>query len=66
MNRHLCTVLCTAVCSMALGAESRGAPPDTRAWKAGVASVVITPEKELWMAGYASRNRPAEGKETEL
>src|SRR5262249_49078249 len=54
MNRHLCSALCTAVCLTALAAEGRCAPPETRAWKAGVASVVITPEKELWMAGYAS------------
>lgn len=31
-------------------------------WRAGVASVVITPEKNIWMAGYASRKKPAEGK----
>ena len=30
-------------------------------WKAGVARVVITPEEPMWMAGYASRNRPSEG-----
>ncbi len=32
-----------------------------RGWKAGVASVVITPEESMWMAGYAARNRPSEG-----
>ncbi|QDT99052.1 neutral/alkaline non-lysosomal ceramidase N-terminal domain-containing protein [Gimesia aquarii] len=31
-------------------------------WKAGSASVVITPEKDLWMAGYGGRTAPAEGK----
>ncbi|WP_128548472.1 neutral/alkaline non-lysosomal ceramidase N-terminal domain-containing protein [Larkinella soli] len=31
-------------------------------WKAGVARVVITPEQPMWMAGYAARNHPAEGK----
>jgi hypothetical protein len=31
-------------------------------WKAGVASVVITPEKPMWMAGYAARKGPSEGK----
>ena len=36
------------------------------AYKAGVASVVITPEKPMWMAGYAARNKPSEGKATEL
>jgi hypothetical protein len=30
-------------------------------WKAGLAQVVITPQKPLWMAGYASRTRPSEG-----
>ena len=32
------------------------------AWKAGVATVVITPERSMWMAGYAARNKPSEGK----
>lgn len=31
-------------------------------WKAGTASVVITPEELMWMAGYAARDKPAEGK----
>src|SRR5690606_32472596 len=31
-------------------------------WKAGIAKVNITPEEPLWMAGFASRTRPAEGK----
>ena len=35
-------------------------------WSAGVAKAVITPEKPMWMAGYASRDHPAEGKLTEL
>lgn len=35
-------------------------------WKAGLASVVITPEEPMWMAGYASRNKPSEGKVHEL
>ncbi len=38
----------------------------TRTWKAGVARVSITPDHYMWMAGYASRNRPAEGKLTDL
>src|SRR5688572_27181096 len=36
------------------------------AWKAGVAKANITPEGLMWMAGYAARTRPAEGKATEL
>lgn len=31
-------------------------------WKAGVARVVVTPEQSMWMAGYASRTKPSEGK----
>ncbi|MFN9742403.1 MAG: neutral/alkaline non-lysosomal ceramidase N-terminal domain-containing protein [Acidobacteriota bacterium] len=30
--------------------------------KAGLATVVITPSKPVWMAGYAARTKPAEGK----
>ena len=35
-------------------------------FKAGVASDVITPEQSMWMAGYASRTKPSEGKASEL
>jgi Neutral/alkaline non-lysosomal ceramidase, N-terminal len=35
---------------------------DEYAWKAGVTSVAITPEESMWMAGYAARNKPSEGK----
>jgi len=34
---------------------------DQNVWKAGAASAVITPEGPIWMAGYASRNKPSEG-----
>ncbi len=34
--------------------------------KAGVASRVITPTEPMWMAGYGSRNHPAEGKVHDL
>ena len=35
-------------------------------WKAGVAKMVITPEKSMWMAGYGSRKRPSEGSQHDL
>ncbi|HEX5103881.1 MAG TPA: neutral/alkaline non-lysosomal ceramidase N-terminal domain-containing protein, partial [Pirellulaceae bacterium] len=35
-------------------------------WKAGVAKVNITPAESMWMAGYAARTKPAEGKMTDL
>lgn len=41
-----------------LGAES--------GWKAAVASEKITPESEMWMAGYASRTEPADGVDLDL
>jgi len=31
-------------------------------WKAGLAKADVTPSERLWMAGYASRDKPAEGK----
>ena len=47
--------------SVVVGAND--APP---AWKAGVATVVITPEQSMWMAGYAARTKPSEGKVHDL
>ncbi len=38
-----------------------GALSDT-GWKAGTAKVKITPAENLWLAGYAARTRPSEGK----
>ena len=35
-------------------------------WEAGVAKRKITPQDAVWMSGYASRDRPAEGTRTEL
>ena len=37
------------------------APAVGAEWKAGVATVKITPREPMWMSGYASRDRPAEG-----
>ncbi len=36
------------------------------AWKAGVGVTDITPEKPIWMAGYAARKHPSEGVEIPL
>ncbi|MEO2019894.1 MAG: neutral/alkaline non-lysosomal ceramidase N-terminal domain-containing protein [Fuerstiella sp.] len=40
--------------------------PDAQTWRAGAATVKITPERPLHMAGYASRKEPAEGTEQDL
>lgn len=59
-------------CLSALSLAQQPAPPKSVApyvaatWKAGAAAVVITPEKDLWLAGYAARKKPAEGKVQDL
>jgi neutral ceramidase len=45
-------------CAMADGQQEN--------WKAGLASAVITPEQPMWMAGYAARTKPSEGKVHDL
>jgi hypothetical protein len=35
-------------------------------WRAGAASVAITPAQPIWMAGYGGRNKPSEGKFQDL
>ena len=35
-------------------------------WRAGTASAVITPDEPYWLAGYAVRTRPGEGKISDL
>lgn len=42
------------------------ASPARAGWKVGIASQLITPEQPMWMSGYGSRDRPADGKLTEL
>lgn len=37
------------------------APAAETCWKVGQAQVKITPEKPMWLAGYAARTKPAEG-----
>jgi len=51
---------CTAVVLATL-LSCGSLPAAEPTWKVGVAQAKITPEKPLWLAGYAARNRPAEG-----
>ena len=41
-------------------------PARAQSWKAAAAKVNITPDQPMWMAGYAARTKPAEGKMTDL
>lgn len=48
-----------------------GVPSDSisfsvKGWEAGVARAIITPKGELWMAGYASRDKPTADKRHDL
>jgi len=56
------TLVCLAVAGSVVGSASE----PKGMWKAGVATVVTTPEYSMWMAGYAARNKPSEGKVHDL
>ncbi len=58
---RLLALLLLAVTTATAHAQERagGSPPAN--WQAGAASAVITPKSLMWMAGYASRTKPAEG-----
>jgi hypothetical protein len=59
------TVLGLLATLLGLAPAASAAPPGA-GWKAGVAVQVITPAEPMWMSGYASRDRPAEGKLQDL
>ena len=60
------TALLLGTVALSLSASPAAAEPKSANWKAGLAVQVITPDQPMWMAGYGSRNKPAEGKLTEL
>src|SRR5437660_5391192 len=62
MVRHIMFAVC-AVVTFGLTAISA---QETTTWQAGVAKTVITPREFIWMSGYASRTKPAEGKVHDL
>ena len=61
--------LCLAgilVHQIAIGPPCVWANEQQASFKAGVASAVITPEHSMWMAGYAGRDKPSQGKVHDL
>jgi neutral ceramidase len=64
MSRHIQVYLITLLFAASISAQpSKRAPATMKAgMKAGFAKIVITPEQNVWMAGYANRAKPAEGK----
>jgi hypothetical protein len=57
-RRAFCSAVGTAVLAVLLCNPQHAAE---QVWKVGTAKIDITPDKPLWMAGYAARTRPAEG-----
>ncbi|HEY3967481.1 MAG TPA: neutral/alkaline non-lysosomal ceramidase N-terminal domain-containing protein [Planctomycetaceae bacterium] len=54
-------ILVVAAAAGHAGTAAQGAD-----WQAGVAKVRITPDRPMWMSGYASRTHPADGTTIEL
>lgn len=46
--------------------DDKAAKDNVTGWKASAAAIEITPAEPMWMAGYASRTKPAEGKAQSL
>jgi len=67
-SRLLICLLAVAAAAFqsAVGPPCHAANKQQQSWKAGIASTVITPEKPMWMSGYAARNKPSEGKVHDL
>jgi hypothetical protein len=59
MPRPLALLLALALAAPALA-------DDPVPWKAGAARVAITPTDPIWMAGYAARTKPSQGKMHDL
>ena len=55
MNRKTFLYIITALLLLAESIHAAG-------WKAGIAKTVITPDENIWLAGYAGRDKPASGK----
>jgi hypothetical protein len=57
----LSMLMAIASCLLVIDHGRTVAAGEPTEWKAGAAAVKITPEKMMWMAGYAARKKPAEG-----
>ncbi len=52
----------TFICAIALLIALASTPAFSKPMKAGFAKTVITPDKPIWLSGYAARTKPSEGK----
>ncbi len=55
-------LLAVVFAAAAAASQTIACAAEPAGWKAGVATVVITPEHLMWMSGYSSRDHAAEGK----
>lgn len=62
MSRSAWQATLSLICAIFIAATASAA----ESWKAGAAKASITPDSPMWMAGYAARTKPSEGKMTEL
>jgi len=56
--------LCALAATCFLGASLPAA--EMPRWRAGAASIQITPDEPLWMAGYGNRDKPSQGTAQQL
>ncbi len=65
-GRGLMDSVCFVCCLCAISAAGSRASAAEPEWRVGLARVKITPEQPIFLAGYASRNKPFERVETDL
>lgn len=58
--------VCSAILVLVIASANLYAEEIVAPWKAGVATVSVTPSEPMWMAGYASRTKPSDGVISEL
>ncbi|HVU89014.1 MAG TPA: neutral/alkaline non-lysosomal ceramidase N-terminal domain-containing protein [Pirellulales bacterium] len=59
---HARSLVLFAIFALAMTPHTLARAAESAGWKAGVAKIVITPERPMWMSGYSSRDHAAEGK----
>ena len=58
----LCLIAATVIALQAAIFPNCAVASGDGSYKAGIASTVITPDKPMWMSGFAARTKPSEGK----
>jgi neutral ceramidase len=61
VNRQSSILKGLLLLALALDVSPAAAQDAARTWRAGLASVDITPSETIWLAGYAARTKPSDG-----